>query len=93
MYCKVSVCEDEKVPTIGIKSDSRELALCVESYPDFRSVLHGEEDVVFAVDSHEFHHAVQEADIIFGDGILPFFQERKVMLDGFAAGILVVNFS
>ena len=63
------------------------------SYPDFRPVLHGEADVVLAVDRHEFHHAVPEADIVFGDGIFAFFQERKVMLDGFAAGILVADFS
>ena len=79
--------------TIGIKSDSRELALCLESYPDFRTVLHGEDDIILAVDRHEFHHAMPEADIVFRDGILAFFQERKVMFDGFAAGILVVDFS
>ena len=67
------------LPTIGIKSDSRELALCLESYPDFRTVLHGKEDVVLAVDRHEFHHAVPETDIVFGDGVLAFFQERKEM--------------
>lgn len=90
---QISAYEYEKLPTIGIKSDSRELALCVESYPDFRTVLHGEDDIVLAVDRNKFHHAVPEADIVFRDGILAFFQERKVMLDGFAAGILVVDFS
>ena len=39
----------KKLPTIGIKFDSRELSLCLESCPDFRSVLHGEEDVILAV--------------------------------------------
>ena len=90
---QILICEDEKLPTIGIKSDSRELALCFESYPDFRTVLHDEADVLLAVDRHEFHHAVPEADIVFGNGILAFFQERKIMFDGFAAGILVVDFS
>lgn len=35
-----------------------------KSYPDFRSVLHSKEEVVLAVDRHEFHHAVPEADIV-----------------------------
>ena len=48
----------KKLPAIGIKSDSRELVSCLESYPDFRTVLHGKEDVILAVDRHEFHHAV-----------------------------------
>ena len=34
-----------------------------------------------------------EADIVFRGGVLAFFRERKVMLDGFAAGILVMDFS
>ena len=38
--------EAEKFPTIGIKSENRELALCAELYSDFRTVLNGESDVV-----------------------------------------------
>ena len=38
--------EAEKFPTIGIKSENRELALCAELYSDFRTVLNGEADVV-----------------------------------------------
>ena len=41
-----------------------------KSYPDFRAVLHGKEDVIIAVDRHEFHHAVPEADIVFHDGVV-----------------------
>ncbi len=89
MNCSLS----NKLPTIGISSDSRELILCVASYPDFRPVLHGEADVVLAVDRHEFHHAVPEVGFIFRDRILAFLQKFEVMLDGFAAGILVVDFS
>lgn len=65
----------------------------VSLYPDFRTVLHSEADVVLAVDRHEFHHAMLEADIVFGNGILPFFQECMAMPDGFSAEILVVDFS
>lgn len=50
-------------------------------------------DVVLAVDRHEFHHAVPEVGLIFRDRILAFLQKFEVMLDGFAAGILVVDFS
>lgn len=45
-------------------ADARGVSLC----PDFSSVLHGEEDVILAVDRHEFHHAVPETDIIFRYG-------------------------
>lgn len=82
-----------KLPTIGIQFDSREFDLRFESYPDFRSALHGEAYVIFAVDCDEIHHAVPEVGLIFRDGFFAFFQERKVMLDGLAAGILAVDFS
>ena len=50
-------------------------------------------DVFLAVDRHEFHHALPKVGLIFSDRILAFLQKFKVMLDGFAAGILVVDFS
>ena len=62
------------LPTIGIKSDSRELILCVALSPDFRSVLHSEADVILAVDRDEIHHAVPEVGLVFRDGFFAFFE-------------------
>ncbi len=50
------------------------------SYPDFRSILHGEADVVLAVDRHEFHHAVPEVGLVFRDGFFAFREDFEVML-------------
>lgn len=60
--------------------------------PYFWSVFHGEADVVLAIDGRELHHAVSEGGIVFGNGVLAFFQNRKVMLNGLPVCILVVDF-
>lgn len=57
----------------------------------FRPVLHGKPNVVFAVDRHEINHAVEKQHIVFCDGFLLFFQNLEVVLDGLAAGILVMK--
>ena len=46
---------NEKLPTIGENPTAGSLLFCLESYPNFRTVLHGEADVILAVDRNEFH--------------------------------------
>jgi len=82
-------CKERKLLITRCKIGVEEFSLC----PYFRPVLHGEADVILAVDRHEFHHAVPEGSVVFRDSFFAFLQDFEVMLDGLAAGMLVVDFS